>query len=98
MKKAAIIIQIIILSLLFPVAILLLGLVFEAIYPGFFYYLSNLCHGLNDCIKKPALEFLLREKTQRLLLLSWGINLTMIFLMAYQNLRTEIHEWVRKIK
>ncbi len=57
MKKAAIIIQIIILSLLFPVAILLLGLVFEAIYPGFFYYLSNLCHGLNDCIKNQPSNF-----------------------------------------
>jgi hypothetical protein len=98
MKKTTIIIKIIIISSLFPVAMLLLGLVFEVIYPGFFHYLSNLCHGLNDCLTRPAFEYLLREKTQHFFLFSWGIGLAMVSLMAYQNLRTEIHEWIRKFK
>jgi hypothetical protein len=46
MNKAAIIIRIILVSLLFPAAMLLLGLVFEIIYPGFFHYLRNLCKTL----------------------------------------------------
>jgi len=98
MRGVVIIVNIIMTSLPFPVAMLFLGLVFEVIYPGFFHYLSNLCHGLNDCLTRPAFEYLLREKTQRFFLFSWGVGLAMVFLMAYQNLRPEIHEWLRKFK
>ena len=91
-------IQILVVSLAFPVAMLALGLMFEVVYPGFFYYLSSVCHGLNDCLTQPAYEYLLREKTQRLLLLCWGIGLVMVFSMAYQNLKPEVYQWLRKFK
>lgn len=96
MNKATIIIRIILVSLLFPAAMLLLGLVFEIIYPGFFHYLSNICHSLNDCLTRPAFDYLLREKTHRFFLFSWGVSLVMIVLMTYQNLKPEIHQWFKK--
>lgn len=61
-------------------------------------YLTDGCLGLNSCLINPLMDVYCGQKFLRMLMLTWGCGLAMVFAMAYQNLKPEIHQWFRKFK
>ena len=61
-------------------------------------YFTGGCSGLNSCLMNPLMDVYSSQKFLRILMLAWGIGLVMVFLMAYQNLKPEIHQWFRKLR
>jgi hypothetical protein len=59
---------------------------------GFWGYFIGGCSGLSGCYVNPLADVYGDRKFIQFLLLSWGFGLLMVFSMAYQNLKTEVHE------
>ena len=68
-----------------------------AFFPvGVWGYLINGCADLDSCLINPLMDIYGSQKFLRALMFLWGCGLVMVFAMAYQNLKPEIHQWLRK--
>jgi hypothetical protein len=85
-------------SLLLPIAIGLLGLLWDTVLGGINNYLNHNCSEFSKCIVNSALEFLTRPKTWKLFLLMWSVGLIMVISMLYQEFKPWIHEWFKKFR